>query len=115
MALTWGHYFTLIEEALDELASVPDGVAAELLRKGYRGRRGRCTECPVALWLNWRWGNGAPLLAVRIYSDEWYVGDAICREPNMVPVPKAVSAFVEAFDAGQHPELEAPWPGGSEA
>ena len=88
---------------LEELSSDPRGVAPRLLADGARMTRpfaDACDvadSCPVAVWLQMRTGLPWRVRRLIAYRD-W---------GPMIDLPAAVTSFVERFDAGRHPELEA--------
>lgn len=93
------------EALLEELAADPRGVAARLLADGAKTARPVAEmddvpdSCPVALWLQ------------RRTEQPWFVGRLFAGLPGHSPtvdLPPRVSAFVDAFDEGDHPELEGP-------
>lgn len=94
---------TAIRRALSDLAEHAHrdgGIAAHLAAERDLGRRRAAYSCPVAVHL--RRVTGAPVI---IGDDAWHCRPFGGDHARWGELPQEVAEFVEAFDAGVHPEL----------
>lgn len=91
-----------LEESLQSLGDDADAVASNLHRAGVRGVKGSRCECPVAVWLGrqgFRWPS--------VDDSAAYVQEDGGDVRAYLPIP--VYQFVDRFDRGRYPLLEAGW------
>ncbi len=86
-----------LAQALAELSD-PDGIAAHLLARGIRGRRGSACVCPLAAYLT-SLGFGDPTVSVL------GIGALIDGKHRRTPIRSAALEFIRRFDSGEWPEL----------
>ena len=86
-----------------DLGDRPSLVATTLLAQGCRGRASSSEQCPVAVYLQRQTGEKARTYSIfaSLHSEE--TGFEV-----LTPLPPAVEAFVQGFDTGRYPALEAP-------
>lgn len=79
-----------------------DGIALRFRTLGIKGKRNRCTMCPLAVFLRQRIG-----CRIRVHCQGAYTGaGSIWPNGNGVALPYVVRLFVERFDNGLYPELD---------
>lgn len=81
-----------------EACDNPDEIAALLEREGIAGYRGSNLDCPIARYLN-----------TQLKLDRAvFVGPFSCSlrgEPDYLPTPPVVEAFMDRFDMSFYPQL----------
>lgn len=97
-----------IKEALVELGDTSEAVAFNLIELNCRGHREEGYACPVYRYLT---GTKGITGIERVVSDEVWISDEPLDEPGTepvarIPMPWAVSRFVNEFDRGGWFELE---------
>lgn len=99
----WGPYLvSLVDVALEALGTTVEEVAAELLKGGFKGVPRRACECPVALYLSHALNVPTDSVAVAFSDAVLMWGNS---GPISIPLPGAVSQFVNDFDKGLYREL----------
>lgn len=83
-------------KALSELGDTPKGVAARLLAEGCKGLQKNCDACPIWVYLSRRFKQSIEVQRRRAVVGLVYFD-----------LPPAVAGFINRFDAGESPELEA--------
>jgi hypothetical protein len=94
------HQVTTLLKALGETAQA---VGQSLTNQQCHGRRGSCSECPVAVYLHR--ALAAPDTRIGVNPDKVWV----CTPLGLyrITVPTGVRNFITAFDAGSYPNLVA--------
>jgi hypothetical protein len=91
---------------LDGLGNSAMEVAASLERHGVRGNRNRMDDCPVSRYLSAVIGGDGRIRSVRVTADCVELRTVVPWSAAVrVKVPRALRAFVLAFDAGVFPHL----------
>lgn len=90
----------LLRRVLDGLGGDCDEIAFNLFDNGYRGQRDDPSGCPVANYLQFVLGGNVLISACDV---EWLAPDGLHR----VTPGYHVAAFIQRFDAGQYPHLDA--------
>lgn len=86
-----------LEQALAELGSTADEIAATLIAKEMRGSRKLGSCCPIATYLHVAFE--APEVTENTVSVDRY-------EQTWVNTPEHVAEFITRFDGGEWPELD---------
>lgn len=89
-----------ISEALKALGVRPETIRKRLGSIDVDGCRGSFTHCPVARYLG-------TLLDTQGALEVWY--EYIRYQDVAVRTPKGIQDFIDNFDLGSYPELEATW------
>lgn len=91
-------------ELLAALGDTADTVAATLDQLGCRGERGKCSVCPVAVYLlRSDLHPHEASLDVGLATLRMRIGDG--SRVYDIPVPAPVRAFIERFDQGKYDGL----------
>lgn len=90
---------TGVHDTLRRLGDTPEAIAETLRVKGVRGSTRSVDRCPIAVWLSQEYPEVDWIQVGR--------GMAIVQGVATVFLPAAVREFVDAFDLGAHPDLEA--------
>lgn len=91
-----------LEQAIAELPDTADGIAEFLIEQECRGNREDGTCCPVARYLQ-----GTGLFPDAFVDFNWIFSDGADYEGEGIEPPPHIAEFVERFDRGEWPELDA--------
>lgn len=102
-ALTPDEIRARAEQYLTGLGTTGEEVAASLVAAGITGNRARCGSCPIANALLEALNGLVVRVAVRTFIELTLPS----ARGIVLPPPPPVTAFIEQFDEGRHPELYA--------
>lgn len=101
----------LVREHVEGLGDRADAVADRLVAEGIRGVQQDKYDCPVARYLQAVVGADPSIWRLAVLYGRIRISQSPSSAPIYVRAPRALHAFVRAFDAGRYPDLVDGHPG----